>query len=225
MFTGIIAAIGSIRALSPQEGDVRLHVATGTLDLTDVKLGDSIAVNGVCLTAVALPGDGFWADVSRETLACTALSTLQAGSRVNLEKALLPTSRLGGHLVSGHVDGVGEVLARAENARAVQFTLRAPRELAKYIALKGSITVDGTSLTVNAVNGAEFELTIVPHTLSETIMGDYQPGQSVNLEVDLLARYLERLLLGDKAAESAPSGNLGEDLGARLMAEHGAPQS
>jgi riboflavin synthase len=225
MFTGIIAAIGSIRALSPQGGDVRLHVDTGTLDLTDTKLGDSIAVNGVCLTAVALPGDGFWADVSRETLACTALNTLQAGSRVNLEKALLPTSRLGGHLVSGHVDGVGEVLARAENARAVQFTLRAPRELAKYIALKGSITVDGTSLTVNAVNGAEFELTIVPHTLSETIMGDYQPGQSVNLEVDLLARYLERLLLGDKAAESQPSGNLGANLGERLMAEHGAAQS
>jgi riboflavin synthase len=206
MFTGIIEAIGSIRALSPKGGDVRVHVETAKLDLSDVKLGDSIAVNGVCLTAVELPGDGFWADVSRETLACTAFVDLKAGSKVNLEKALTPTSRLGGHLVSGHIDGVGEVIERADNARAVQFKIRAPRELAKYIAHKGSITVDGTSLTVNAVNGAEFELTIVPHTLAETIMFDYRPGRLVNLEVDLLARYLERLLLGDKAAEPKASG-------------------
>ncbi|TWC36249.1 riboflavin synthase alpha chain [Pseudomonas sp. SJZ079] len=206
MFTGIIEAIGSIRALSPKGGDVRVYVETAKLDLSDVKLGDSIAVNGVCLTAVELPGDGFWADVSRETLACTAFVDLKAGSKVNLEKALTPTSRLGGHLVSGHIDGVGEVIERADNARAVQFKIRAPRELAKYIAHKGSITVDGTSLTVNAVNGAEFELTIVPHTLAETIMIDYRPGRLVNLEVDLLARYLERLLLGDKAAEPKASG-------------------
>lgn len=216
MFTGIIEAIGSIRALTPKGGDVRVHVETGKLDLTDVKLGDSIAVNGVCLTAVALPGDGFWADVSRETLARTAFIDFKTGSKVNLEKALTPTSRLGGHLVSGHIDGVGEVIARADNARAVQFTIRAPRELAKYIAHKGSITVDGTSLTVNAVNGAEFELTIVPHTLAETIMVDYRAGRQVNLEVDLLARYLERLLLGDKAAEPAASG-----LTASFLAEHG----
>ncbi|MFG9881534.1 riboflavin synthase, partial [Pseudomonas aeruginosa] len=136
----------------------------------------------------------------------TAFQHLKVGSRVSLEKALTPTTRLGGHLVSGHVDGVGEVLKREENARAIQFTVRAPRELARYIAHKGSITVDGTSLTVNAVNGAEFELTIVPHTLSETIMAEYQPGRRVNLEVDLLARYLERLLLGDKAAEPSASG-------------------
>jgi riboflavin synthase len=216
MFTGIIESIGSIRALTPKGGDVRVHVATGKLDLGDVKLGDSIAVNGVCLTAVDLPGDGFWADVSRETLARTAFIDLKAGSRVNLEKALTPSSRLGGHLVSGHVDGVGEVIARADNARAVQFTIRAPRELAKYIAHKGSITVDGTSLTVNAVNGAEFELTIVPHTLAETIMADYRPGNQVNLEVDLLARYLERLLLGDKAAEPNAPG-----LTESFLAEHG----
>ena len=216
MFTGIIEAIGSIRALTPKGGDVRVYVETGKLDLTDVKLGDSIAVNGVCLTAVALPGDGFWADVSRETLARTAFIDFKTGSKVNLEKALTPTSRLGGHLVSGHIDGVGEVIARADNARAVQFTIRAPRELAKYIAHKGSITVDGTSLTVNAVNGAEFELTIVPHTLAETIMVDYRAGRQVNLEVDLLARYLERLLLGDKAAEPAASG-----LTASFLAEHG----
>lgn len=206
MFTGIIEAIGTIRALSPKGGDVRVYVETGKLDLSDVKLGDSIAVNGVCLTAVELPGNGFWADVSRETLACSAFIDLKIGSKVNLEKALTPTSRLGGHLVSGHVDGVGEVISREDNARAVQFKIRAPRELAKYIALKGSITVDGTSLTVNGVNGAEFELTIVPHTLGETVMADYHAGRQVNLEVDLLARYLERLLLGDKAAEPKASG-------------------
>ncbi len=216
MFTGIIESIGTIRALSPKGGDVRVYVQTGKLDLGDVKLGDSIAVNGVCLTAVELPGDGFWADVSRETLACSAFIDLKIGSRVNLEKALTPTSRLGGHLVSGHVDGVGEIVKREDNARAIQFTVRAPRELAKYIALKGSITVDGTSLTVNAVNGAEFQLTIVPHTLVETIMADYQSGRRVNLEVDLLARYLERLLLGDKAAEPAASG-----ISESFLAEHG----
>ena len=216
MFTGIIEAIGTIRALSPKGGDVRVYVETGKLDLADVKLGDSIAVNGVCLTAVELPGDGFWADVSRETLARTAFIDLKTGSKVNLEKALTPSSRLGGHLVSGHVDGVGEILKREDNARAIQFTVRAPRDLAKYIALKGSITVDGTSLTVNAVNGAEFELTIVPHTLVETIMADYRPGRQVNLEVDLLARYLERLLLGDKAAEPAASG-----ISESFLAEHG----
>ena len=216
MFTGIIEAVGQIQSMQPQGGDVRLYVRTGKLDLGDVKLGDSIAVNGVCLTAVELPGNGFWADVSRETLARTAFIDLKAGSRVNLEKALTPTSRLGGHLVSGHVDGVGEVVAREDNARAVQFRIRAPRELAKYIALKGSITVDGTSLTVNAVNGAEFELTIVPHTLGETIMADYRPGRQVNLEVDLLARYLERLMMGDKAAEPKASG-----LTEGFLAEHG----
>ena len=216
MFTGIIEAIGTIRALSPKGGDVRVYVETGKLDLADVKLGDSIAVNGVCLTAVELPGDGFWADVSRETLARTAFIDLKTGSKVNLEKALTPSSRLGGHLVSGHVDGVGEILKREDNARAIQFTVRAPRELAKYIALKGSITVDGTSLTVNTVNGAEFELTIVPHTLVETIMADYRPGRQVNLEVDLLARYLERLLLGDKAAEPTASG-----ISESFLAEHG----
>ena len=216
MFTGIIEAIGSIRAMTPKGGDVRVYVATGKLDLGDVKLGDSIAVNGVCLTAVELPGDGFWADVSRETLARTAFVDLKPGSAVNLEKALTPTSRLGGHLVSGHVDGVGEIVSRADNARAVQFKVRAPRELAKYIAHKGSITVDGTSLTVNAVDGAEFELTIVPHTLAETIMVDYQAARKVYLEVDLLARYLERLLLGDKAAEPKASG-----LTESFLAEHG----
>ena len=210
MFTGIIESIGSIRNITPKGGDVRVYVETGKLDLDDVKLGDSIAVNGVCLTAVELPGDGFWADVSRETLDCTAFDDLKAGSRVNLEKALTPTTRLGGHLVSGHVDGVGEIVSRSDNARAIQFRVRAPKDLAKYIAHKGSITVDGTSLTVNEVDGAEFELTIVPHTLAETIMADYRPGRRINLEVDLLARYLERLLLGDKAAEPSKGSGITE---------------
>ncbi len=218
MFTGIIEAIGTIRAITPRGGDVRLQVQTGKLDLADVKLGDSIAVNGICLTAVELPGDGFTADVSRETLTLTALSTLKVGSKVNLEKALTPTTRLGGHLVSGHVDGVGEIVWRADNARAIQFRVRAPKELAKYIALKGSITIDGTSLTVNAVDGAEFELTIVPHTLQETIMASYQAGRLVNLEVDLLARYIERLLLGERAAEPASKAS---SLSEAFLAEHG----
>jgi riboflavin synthase len=202
MFTGIIESIGKIAKMEKRGGDVRLHIATGKLDLSDVALGDSIAVNGVCLTAGVLPGDGFVADVSNETLSLTSLGQLSTGSPVNLEKALTMSTRLGGHLVSGHVDGLGEVIAKSEDARSIRFTVKAPDELAKYIAHKGSITVDGTSLTVNAVKGAEFELNIVPHTAQETIMSEYEVGRKVNLEVDLVARYLERLLLGDKAADA-----------------------
>jgi riboflavin synthase len=201
MFTGIIQAVGTIAALESRGGDVRLRLRTGKLDLTDVRLGDSIAVNGVCLTAVELPGDGFSADVSRETLSLTTLGDLVPGSRVNLEKALTLATRLGGHLVSGHVDGVGRVVERRDDARSVRFAVEAPPELARYIAHKGSICVDGISLTVNAVSGARFDLNIVPHTLEETIMSDYAPGTRVNLEVDLVARYLERLLLGEQAAQ------------------------
>ena len=208
MFTGIIESIGKIAKMEKRGGDVRLHIATGKLDLSDVALGDSIAVNGVCLTAVALPGDGFVADVSNETLSLTSLGQLSMGSPVNLEKALTMSTRLGGHLVSGHVDGLGEVIAKSEDARSIRFTVKAPDELAKYIAHKGSITVDGTSLTVNAVKGAEFELNIVPHTAQETIMSEYEVGRKVNLEVDLVARYLERLLLGDKAADAYAEGGL-----------------
>lgn len=204
MFTGIIQAVGEIAALEPKGGDLRLRVRTGKLDLGDVQLGDSIAVSGVCLTAVELPGDGFWADVSGETLAHTILGELTTGARVNLEKALTPTTRLGGHLVSGHVDGVGEVIERRTDARSERFRIRAPKELARYIAHKGSICVDGVSLTVNAVEGNVFDLNIVPHTLSETTLDEYRPGRKVNLEVDLIARYLERLLLGDAAAEGGP---------------------
>jgi len=206
MFTGIIQALGEIRALEPRGGDLRLRIRTGKLNLEDVELGDSIAVNGVCLTAVELPGDGFAADVSNETLSLTSLGQLKSGSRVNLEKALTLQTRLGGHLVSGHVDGLGEVLERRDDARSVRFRIRAPKELARYIAHKGSITVDGISLTVNAVEGDVFDLNIVPHTLHETVMSEYQPGRKVNLEVDLVARYLERLLLGDAAAQSDSEG-------------------
>ncbi|GAA5443322.1 riboflavin synthase [Microbulbifer sp. NBRC 101763] len=216
MFTGIIEAVGEIAELQPQGGDLRVRVRSGKLDLTDVGLGDSIATNGVCLTVVDLPGDGYWADVSAETLDVTSVSSWKKGDRANLEKALTPQTRLGGHIVSGHVDGIGEVVWRKSEARAERFRLRAPENLARYIAHKGSITVDGTSLTVNAVDGAEFELTIVPHTLQETIMGSYSAGTRVNLEVDLIARYLERLLLGDKAAKSSDEGMTLE-----FLAQHG----
>ncbi len=201
MFTGIIQAIGAIAALEPKGEDLRLRVQTGRLDLADVQLGDSIAVNGVCLTAVELPGDGFWADVSGESLRRTTLGELRQGTPVNLEKALTPTTRLGGHLVSGHVDGIGEVISRTPEGRSERFVIRAPQELARYIAEKGSICVDGISLTVNAVRGAEFDLNIVPHTLQETTMREFRHGSRVNLEVDIIARYLERLLLGDRAGQ------------------------
>lgn len=208
MFTGIIQATGRIARTEPKGGDLRLTIDTGKLDLSDVQPGDSIAVNGVCLTAVALRGDGFAADVSRESLSLTTLGDLATGSAVNLEKALTLATRLGGHLVSGHVDGIGTVIERHDDARSVRFTIEAPAELARYIAHKGSITVDGTSLTVNAVDGARFELNIVPHTLAETIMDGYQAGTRVNLEVDLVARYLERLLLGEQAARSGGHGGV-----------------
>ena len=209
MFTGIIQAVGTLAGMQQRGGDMRLHISTGKLELASVQLGDSIATNGVCLTVVELPGDGYVADVSRETLALSTLASLKPGSRVNLEKALTLNTPLGGHLVSGHVDGVGRVLDRRDDARSVRFRIEAPAELARYIAHKGSICVDGASLTVNAVNGSQFELNIVPHTLQETIMEGYAPGTRINLEVDLVARYLERLLLGEKAAESGPdSGGL-----------------
>ncbi len=215
MFTGIIQSTGTIGALQPRDGDTRLRIQTGKLDLGGVGLGDSIAVNGVCLTAVELPGDGFWADVSVETLARTTLGRLRTGSSVNLEKALTPATPLGGHLVSGHVDGVGRVIERRPDGRSERFRIEAPAALAKYIAEKGSITVDGISLTVNAVDGAVFDLNIVPHTLQETTMNGYRAGTEVNLEVDIIARYLERLLLGERAAEP------GSGISRAFLAEHG----
>jgi riboflavin synthase len=211
MFTGIIQAIGEVAALEHRGEDLRLRIRTGKLDLGTVVIGDSIATSGVCLTVVELPGDGFWADVSGETLACTSIGTLKIGDRVNLEKALTPVTPLGGHLVSGHVDGIAEVVSRRDDGRSVRFRMRAPDALARYIAAKGSVCVDGISLTVNAVDGSEFELNIVPHTLVETTIGEFQPGRTFNLEVDIIARYLERLLLGGEvnSAEGGGEGALG----------------
>lgn len=205
MFTGIIEAVGTITALTPKGQDISVTVASGKLDLSDVKLGDSIATNGVCLTVVALTGNGYVADLSLETLKRTAFAGYRPGQAVNLEKAMLPTTRFGGHMVSGHVDEVAEVIERTHTGRAIEFWLRAPAHLARYIAEKGSVTVDGISLTVNAIRGDEFKLTIVPHTAAETTMDSFQPGRQVNLEVDVIARYLERLMLGDKAADKAPA--------------------
>lgn len=199
MFTGIIEAIGTVESVAERGGDRRLRFATGDMDLTDVQPGDSIATNGCCLTAAALTANGFIADLSTETLALTTTNDWQVGTRVNLEKSLTPQTRLGGHLVSGHVDGVAEVLSRESSARAETFWLAAPPALARYIARKGSVTIDGTSLTVNAVDGPRFCLTIIPHTLEKTIIADYRPGTRVNLEVDLIARYLERLHQSDCA--------------------------
>jgi riboflavin synthase len=194
MFTGIIQAVGHIKEARSVGGDVRLKIDTGSLELSDTQLGDSIAVSGVCLTAVELDAGGFTADVSAETLARTTLGILRTGDAVNLEKALTPTTHLGGHLVSGHVDGVGEVLSREPDARSTRFRIRVPEPLARYVAEKGSICVDGISLTVNAVDGDTFDMNIVPHTLKCTTISDFRPGTKVNLEVDVIARYLERLL-------------------------------
>lgn len=200
MFTGIIEAIGEIADIRMVDGDMRLRVKTGALDLSDVKPGDSIATNGVCLTAVELTGEGFVADVSRETLSHSRFPSLAVGERVNLEKAMMPTSRFGGHIVTGHVDGVGKVVERRDDARSVRLSIQTPKSLLRYIAAKGSITVDGVSLTVNALQGDRFELNIVPHTAQETIIDTYQAGQEIHLEVDIIARYLERLVAPASAA-------------------------
>lgn len=202
MFTGIIQAVGKIERLDARGGDARLSIAAGNLALTDVAIGDSIAVNGVCLTVVARTDASFSADVSAETLARTTLGRLRADGRVNLEKALAVGDRLGGHMVSGHVDGIATLQARESVARSVQFRLTAPPPLAKYIAAKGSVCLDGVSLTVNTVAGAEFDVNIVPHTLAVTTLDDWRVGSEINLEVDLIARYLERLVLGDAAADA-----------------------
>lgn len=195
MFTGIIEALGKVKRMQDIGGDMRLEIETGTLDMSDVQPGDSIAVNGVCLTAIEHDASSFVADVSNETITHTSLKSLRTGSEVNLEKALLPTTRLGGHLVSGHVDGLGTVIDKFEDARSIRLVIEAPDGLLKYIAAKGSICVDGTSLTVNVIKGNRFELNIVPHTQSRTVIKHYRSGTRVNLEVDLIARYLERLLL------------------------------
>lgn len=220
MFTGIIEDVGLIEGLIPSGEDIRLSIKTDKLDMSDVSLGDSIANNGVCLTVVAMSKNGFSADVSHETIKRTGFASYQAGSKVNLEKALQANSRLGGHIVSGHVDGVGDVLSITPVGRYVEIWVKAPDELAKYLAEKGSITMDGVSLTVNQVDGAKFLLTLIPHSLQETIIGLYQVGTKVNLEVDVIARYLERLMLGDKAAQPTSDNNK-KDISMAFLAENG----
>jgi riboflavin synthase len=200
MFTGIIRAIGSVVALQRKGSEANLRIGSGKLDLAEVRIGNSIAVSGVCLTVTHLAKDAFDFDVSQETLSRTALGELRPGDRVNLESALTLKDHLGGHLTSGHCDGVGTVLERMPAGESVRFSIRTPVDLAKYIAEKGSICVDGVSLTVNGVRANLFEVNIIPHTLQATTLSEYQPGRKVNLEVDLLARYLERLLFGGSAA-------------------------
>ena len=199
MFTGIIQAVGRIADIDAGEQDIRLRIETGKLSLADVSLGDSIATSGVCLTVTELPGDGFWADVSPETLSLTSLGSKGIGDAVNLETSLTLSTPLGGHLVSGHVDGIGHIKQVMEDARFWRVEVSAPDNLARYIAMKGSICVDGTSLTVNQVDGSVFELTIIPQTWEETVFSDYVAGSPVNLEVDVIARYLERLMQFDNS--------------------------
>ena len=199
MFTGIIQAIGHVESLQHQGGDVRLTVNAAGLELNSSNLGDSIAVNGVCLTAVEYTAQGFGADVSRETLKLTSLGSLKPGSPVNLEKALTLSTPLGGHLVSGHVDGLGVLLNMHDDGRSMRYQFQVPDDLARYIAAKGSITIDGTSLTVNQVDANQFGVNIVPHTWENTLFKHYQINTQVNIEVDIIARYLERLLAGHDA--------------------------
>jgi len=210
MFTGIIKARGLITAMERRGGDVRLTVSSDGLPFSDYEIGESIAVNGVCLTAVALHEQAFDTDVSVETLDVTALGLLNVGSVVNLEPAISLGERLGGHLVSGHVDCVGKVVSRISDARSVRLAIEIPVQYAHYVAKKGSVCVDGVSLTINEVSGSCFELNIIPHTADVTIIGDYSVGTSVNVEVDLLARYLERLLSKD-----------GDDISLEFLKAHG----
>ena len=197
MFTGIIKAMGSVERIEPRGGDQRLTIRAPDIDWADFEIGESISINGVCLTAVEYTGDGFATDVSTETLDVTALSGIAEGDAVNLEPAISLGERLGGHLVSGHVDCVATVASRHVDARSIRIRVDVPREYSRYIAKKGSVCVDGVSLTVNAVSESAFEVNIIPHTAEVTIIGNYAPGTRVNIEVDLVARYLERLLATD----------------------------
>lgn len=214
MFTGIIEAVGTIKAININAQGARLIIATNNLNMSDVKLGDSIATNGICLTVVDFDQHTYSADVSNETLQRTGFAHYKVGMNVNLEKAMLASTRFGGHIVSGHVDGVGEVLSITNNGNSIEYWLSMPSDLAHYIAEKGSVTVDGTSLTVNALDekpdNCKFRLTIVPHTVKETVFASYQVGTKVNLEVDLIARYLERLLMKDQVP--TVKSNVTEDL-------------
>lgn len=215
MFTGIIEATGQIARKQPTGGDCRLLIRSEKLDFGDVKLGDSIATNGVCLTVTGLESQAYWADVSNETLRLSTLAELPVGAPVNLEKAMLASSRFGGHIVSGHVDGIGRVESLLNDGRSIRIEVSAPQNLQRYIAHKGSITVDGISLTVNELTAGGFLLNIVPHTAQETVIQHYRPGTLVNLEVDVIARYLEQLLKGGQSEPSASK------LDAAFLAQHG----
>jgi riboflavin synthase len=194
MFTGIVQGMGRIRSVEPRGGDVVVWIETGPVPLGDVQAGGSIAVSGACLTATQIEEHAFAADVSRETLALTTLGAATPGTRVNIEKALAAGQALGGHYVTGHVDGVGTVISRHDDARSVRVEFEVPAELARYVARKGSVCVDGVSLTVNGVQGRRFDVNLVPHTLELTTLAGLRPGTAVNIEVDIIARYLERML-------------------------------
>ncbi|MBK0064691.1 MULTISPECIES: riboflavin synthase [unclassified Acinetobacter] len=216
MFTGIIESLGKVESLQNVGGDVRLRIQTD-LDMSDVHLGDSIATNGICLTVIEWGSNWYAADVSRESLNRTTLGHWRVGQPVNVEKAMLPTTRFGGHIVSGHVDAVGEITVVREDARSIYYEVTAPAEIAKYLAEKGSITVDGISLTINHLRGNILSLNLIPHTAERTNISTWNTGAKVNLEVDVLARYIERLLLGDKAADQGQS----SDISMSFLAENG----
>lgn len=194
MFTGIVQGMGTVRAIEPRGGDATIVFDAGDVSLAGIELGGSIAVNGVCLTATQFDASSFRADVSRETLTLTTLGDCTVGMPVNVEKALLAGQALGGHYVTGHVDGVGQLVARHDDARSVRMEFQVPAELARYVARKGSICIDGVSLTVNGAQGDRFDVNLVPHTLGVTTLGRLQPGSRVNLEVDIIARYVERMM-------------------------------
>ena len=200
MFTGIIKAVGEVAAVTPRGGDLRLAIRAEGLPWNEFEDGESIAVNGVCLTATGYLDDGFETDVSKETLNVTALGGIGVGQKVNLESSLALGDRLGGHLVSGHVDCVGQVVERRKDARSIRFELELPDSYARYVAKKGSICIDGVSLTINEVSGNRFSVNIIPHTAENTIINTYEPGTTVNIEVDMLMRYLERLMPGSADA-------------------------
>ena len=194
MFTGIIKAVGTIGKIENKDSDKRFNINAGKLDLSDVSIGDSICVNGVCLTVVELLDGGFATDISIETLSCTTFEDLHEDDNVNLEKSLRLADRLGGHIVIGHVDGVGKIMGMHESARSIKYDIQVPAQLKKYICKKGSVCIDGVSLTINDVTGSTFSVNIIPHTSGETIFPRYRSGTRVNIEVDIIARYLEGLM-------------------------------
>ena len=216
MFTGIVEDLGRVESLQSVGGDVRLRIQTA-LDMSDVHLGDSIATNGICLTVIAWGDHWYEADVSRESLNRSTLGQWKIGQTVNVEKAMLPTTRFGGHIVSGHVDAVGEISVVRHDARSLYFEVTAPAGIAKYLAEKGSITVDGISLTINHLRGNILSLNLIPHTAERTNISTWKQGAQVNLEVDILARYIERLLLGERAAEVPTQSKMSME----FLAEHG----